>query len=31
MRNSIEEDMKILEEIIKGNEDCINAIYSQMK
>ena len=29
--NSIEEDMKILEEIIKGDEDCINAIYSQMK
>jgi hypothetical protein len=29
--NSIEEDMKILKEIIKGNEDCINAIYSQMK
>jgi hypothetical protein len=28
--NSIEEDMKILEGIIKGNEDCINAIYSQM-
>lgn len=31
MKNSIEEDMKILEEIIKGDEDCINAIYSQMK
>ncbi len=31
MENSIEEDMKILEGIIKGNEDCINAIYSQMK
>ena len=29
--NSIEEDMKILKEIIKGDEDCINAIYSQMK
>ena len=29
--NSIEEDIKILKEIIKGNEDCINAIYSQMK
>ena len=29
--NSIEEDMEILEEIIKGDEDCINAIYSQMK
>ena len=29
--NSTEEDMKILEEIIKGDEDCINAIYSQMK
>ena len=29
--NSIEEDMKILEGIIKGDEDCINAIYSQMK
>lgn len=29
--NSIEEDMKTLEEIIKANEDCINAIYSQMK
>lgn len=29
--NSIEEDIKILEEIIKGDEDCINAIYSQMK
>lgn len=28
--NSIEEDMKILEGIIKGDEDCINAIYSQM-
>lgn len=24
-------DMKILEGIIKGDEDCINAIYSQMK
>lgn len=23
--------MKTLEEIIKANEDCINAIYSQMK
>ena len=31
MENSIEEDMKILEGIIKGDEDCINAIYSQMK
>lgn len=31
MKNSIEEDIKILEEIIKGDEDCINAIYSQMK
>lgn len=31
MGNSIEEDMKILERIIKGDEDCINAIYSQMK
>ncbi len=29
--NSIEEDMKILEGIIKADEDCINAIYSQMK
>lgn len=29
--NSIEEDIKILEGIIKGDEDCINAIYSQMK
>lgn len=29
--NSIEEDIKILENIIKGNEDCISAIYSQMK
>ena len=29
--NSIEEDMKILKEIIKGDEDCINVIYSQMK
>ena len=29
--NSIEEDMKILEGIIKGDEDCINAIFSQMK
>ena len=29
--NSIKEDMKILEEIIKGAESCINAIYSQMK
>lgn len=29
--NSIEEDMKILEGIIKGDEDCINAIYSRMK
>lgn len=31
MENSIKEDMKILEGIIKGDEDCINAIYSQMK
>ena len=31
MKNSIEEDIKILEGIIKGDEDCINAIYSQMK
>jgi hypothetical protein len=31
VENSIEEDMKILEGIIKGDEDCINAIYSQMK
>lgn len=31
MKNSIEEDMKILEGIIKGDEDCINAIYSRMK
>lgn len=31
MENSIEEDMKILEGIIKGDENCINAIYSQMK
>ena len=31
MENSIEEDMKILKKIIKGDEDCINAIYSQMK
>lgn len=31
IENSIEEDMKILEGIIKGDEDCINAIYSQMK
>ena len=31
MKNSIEEDMKILVGIIKGDEDCINAIYSQMK
>ena len=31
MKNSIEEDMKILKGIIKGDEDCINAIYSQMK
>lgn len=30
-KNSIEEDIKILEEIIKGDESCINAIYSQMK
>ena len=30
-KNSIEEDMKILEGIIKGDEDCINTIYSQMK
>lgn len=29
--NSIKETIKILKEIIKGNEDCINAIYSQMK
>ena len=29
--NSIEEDIEILENIIKGNEDCISAIYSQMK
>ena len=29
--NSIEEDIEILEGIIKGDEDCINAIYSQMK
>ena len=29
--NSREEDIKILEGIIKGDEDCINAIYSQMK
>lgn len=29
--DSIKEDMKILEGIIKGDEDCINAIYSQMK
>lgn len=29
--NSIEEDMKILEGIIKGDEDCINAIYSRIK
>lgn len=29
--NSIKEDIKILEGIIKGDEDCINAIYSQMK
>lgn len=29
--NSIEEDIKVLEGIIKGDEDCINAIYSQMK
>lgn len=29
--NSRKEDMKILEGIIKGDEDCINAIYSQMK
>lgn len=29
--NNIKEDMKTLEEIIKANEDCINAIYSQMK
>lgn len=27
----MEEDMKILEGIIKGDEDCINAIYSRMK
>ena len=31
MKNSIKEDIKILEGIIKGDEDCINAIYSQMK
>lgn len=31
VENSIKEDIKILEEIIKGAEDCINAIYSQMK
>ncbi len=31
MENSIKEDMKILEGIIKGDEDCIDAIYSQMK
>lgn len=31
VENSIEEDMKILKGIIKGDEDCINAIYSQMK
>ncbi len=31
MENSIKEDMKILKGIIKGDEDCINAIYSQMK
>ena len=31
MENSIKEDMKILEGIIKGDEDCINAIYSQIK
>ena len=30
-RSSIKEDIKTLEEIIKGDEDCINAIYSQMK
>lgn len=30
-RSPIEEDMKILEGIIKGDEECINAIYSQMK
>lgn len=29
--NSREEDIKVLEGIIKGDEDCINAIYSQMK
>lgn len=29
--NSMEEDIKILESIIKGDEDCINAIYSRMK
>ena len=29
--DSIKEDMKILEGIIKGDEDCINAIYSQLK
>jgi hypothetical protein len=31
MENSIKEDIKILEGIIKGDEDCIDAIYSQMK
>lgn len=31
MENNIEEDIKILEGIIKADEDCINAIYSQMK
>lgn len=30
-RSFIEEDIKVLEGIIKGDEDCINAIYSQMK
>ena len=30
-RSSIKEDIKILEEILNGDEDCINAIYSQMK
>ena len=29
--DSIEEDIEILEGIIKGAKDCINAIYSQMK
>lgn len=30
-KSNIEENIKILEGIIKGDEDCINAIYSQMK